>query len=569
MKKTMMIMLAFVLLFSMASTSLAKNDKHKDHSKHKIHQKLEFKDQAKASWAIPFIQRMRAKNVLSGYEDGSFRPNQPVNRAEVMVTAVKLMDMQDEVDAMDEDETLLFNDAKQIEKHAPWAKNYILVGLEQGLLDTNELNFQPKKPAARVWVAMVLVKALGYEEEALQQMNELPNFSDADDIPAGAVGYVNVAVEKGIVSGYPNGTFAPNKPVSRAEMAVLLDKTDDELKDENGTLEVNAVIQAVDFSDDAVSEDVYGNADGHLVVRTFNGDDMKVYIDSALEVQFRDTTILADQLNAGDIVYLAIDEGVVSEAVLLGSDDIIEDLAEVQELKIVLKRDDDDQYFLNYKNKRGTLEAEITREVDGEESSVEGEDAIELIETLLDEMGLDPSTTRREAAELVMEALNIEADEFEELALYVQFANGQTIRFGIEQDGGKHDDDDDDDENEHDEDENNEDEQDGEEAGEDTVQKLEVEAKLGRMGELEVVYSYKDGKADAKIEYKVRGHKMEVKGDAAIQWLEKTIPDFPEIDPWELKQTIEGALDQFDMDPDDIKKWEIKIETKNGFEYEL
>ena len=75
------------------------------------------------------------------------------------------------------------------------------------------------------------MKALGLEAEAKAKENTQLNFRDDDKIPAGSVGYVEVATEKGIVTGYEDNTFRPNQPVTRAELAALLDRTDDQLPD--------------------------------------------------------------------------------------------------------------------------------------------------------------------------------------------------------------------------------------------------------------------------------------------------------------------------------------------------
>ncbi|RSL28662.1 S-layer homology domain-containing protein, partial [Salibacterium salarium] len=82
-----------------------------------------------------------------------------------------------------------------------WAKGYVLVALEQGLFDTNETRLGANEPAKRVWVASTLVRALGLEEEALEAMTETPDFKDANAIPAGAVGYANIADEYDIIGG--------------------------------------------------------------------------------------------------------------------------------------------------------------------------------------------------------------------------------------------------------------------------------------------------------------------------------------------------------------------------------
>jgi hypothetical protein len=72
----------------------------------------------------------------------------------------------------------------------------------------------------------LLVKSQEWEEEAYSQMTKLPPFKDSSHIPAGAIGFVNAALERGIINGYPDQTFRPQGKVTRAELAVLLLKTD-------------------------------------------------------------------------------------------------------------------------------------------------------------------------------------------------------------------------------------------------------------------------------------------------------------------------------------------------------
>src|SRR5690606_5409847 len=98
----------------------------------------------------------------------------------------------------------------------------------------NEDKLQPNKPADRLWITTLLVKALDLEDEAKAKMNSKLSFKDAREIPAGSVGYVAVAVEKGIVQGYTNNTFRPNQPVTRAEIAAFLDRAGMQLPDQSG-----------------------------------------------------------------------------------------------------------------------------------------------------------------------------------------------------------------------------------------------------------------------------------------------------------------------------------------------
>lgn len=211
---------------------------------------LKFKDLKEAEWALRFIAAMEAEGIFKGYEDGTFKPNQAINRAEAVVTAVKLMGLGAEAEAK-QNVNLNFKDADLIKRDYGWATGYIAVALEKGLFDSVENELQPGTAASRVWVSTLLVRALGYENEALAKMNTSLSFTDKDSIPAASVGYIAVAVEKGILKGYPDGTFQPNNPVTRAEMAALLHNSDSALptelkkKKKQKNMEVEGVVTAI------------------------------------------------------------------------------------------------------------------------------------------------------------------------------------------------------------------------------------------------------------------------------------------------------------------------------------
>lgn len=193
-----------------------------------------FSDEDDMKWATEYIMRLASKGVFTGYEDGSFKPDQTITRIEAIVAAVRVMELEDEAeDAMDTE--LNFKDGDLIESKYPWAVGYVAVALENGLFGENDSKVDPSAKATRLWSTTLLVKALGLEDEALEAMDTELDFKDADQIPAGSVGYVAVALEKGIITGYSDDMFRPNQKVTRAELAALLDRTDEELPDHDAT----------------------------------------------------------------------------------------------------------------------------------------------------------------------------------------------------------------------------------------------------------------------------------------------------------------------------------------------
>jgi len=178
---------------------------------------INFGDMDQAQWAQKQVMKMRFKNVILGYKDGNFRPNKPVTRAEAVVMTMRAAGLQDEVDNTVVDSVYLpYKDAKNIPF---WAAKAITAAVKRGYLSpVRTEEFQPNKPATREWVVRLVVKALNLEP---MSSLELP-FSDSHRISEDTRGYVAAVVYQQLLSGYPDGSFKPDKPVTRAEMAVIL-----------------------------------------------------------------------------------------------------------------------------------------------------------------------------------------------------------------------------------------------------------------------------------------------------------------------------------------------------------
>ncbi|WP_438448526.1 S-layer homology domain-containing protein [Gorillibacterium sp. sgz5001074] len=88
--------------------------------------------------------------------------------------------------------------------------------LVQGVTDTR---FEPEATVKRSEFATLLVRALGLvEEEGVST-----SFSD---IPASywAAGSIRAAVQSGLIKGFEDGTFRPESPITREEMAVMISR---------------------------------------------------------------------------------------------------------------------------------------------------------------------------------------------------------------------------------------------------------------------------------------------------------------------------------------------------------
>ncbi|MNC27134.1 Endoglucanase precursor [compost metagenome] len=149
------------------------------------------------------------KGIITGYPDGSFRPDRTVTRAEFAVMLAKALKLQN-VEAV-----LSFKDADRI---GQWAKAAIARAVSLGLIqgDTNS-NFRPDALLTRSEMAVMLARALNLVPEARSA-----GFADDRDIPAWAAGAAAEMKKLGIMQGKGNNSFFPNNAATRAETVTVL-----------------------------------------------------------------------------------------------------------------------------------------------------------------------------------------------------------------------------------------------------------------------------------------------------------------------------------------------------------
>ena len=547
-KTLLSLVIVLSLIFSFAGQSMAAGTVNTQNTEDgRVQIILEFDDAEEAKWASEYIGKMKSKNILSGYPDGTFRPNEPVKRVEAIVTAVRLMGLEEEaVATASSDIKLHFKDADLIDKKYSWAKGYVIVALENGLFDTTEDGILPGSPASRVWVASLLVRALGLQSEAFSQMTTIPDFTDADAIPAGSIGYINVAVENDIVSGYPDDTFKPNKNVTRAEMATLLDRTNGGLLENSGAITVRGTVTELNFaSDNTVSQDVYGEtiSNGEITLKTFNNDTFTYSISPELLVQYRERFIRADQLLIDDVVTLVVQDDKVIEASLLDKE-VTEEDSGVLEFKVKVELGDEEEYKLSYKSKKGKVTGEIERKVDGDKQKIKGIEGSEAVQAVMNQLALSPDMGKEEIVQAVLAVLEIPNNQFKELEIEVKFSNGKKVEIEMEND-------------------------DMPDQGYMGIREFELNFETQDEEKLKLKYKHEEGKLEAEIEKQTDGSNDKYNGDEASEEIEALLDQLALSENMDEDQVLERILSVLEIDKDQLKELEVEIKFTSGKEIEI
>ena len=104
------------------------------------------------------------------------------------------------------------------DSHRAQGEIYYLVegGIANGISSTS---FSPNQHVTRGQAAAMLGRALGLNGE-----KKTTSFTDVSSNYF-ASGYIQQMVNRGIISGYPNGQFKPNQTLTRGEMAILISRS--------------------------------------------------------------------------------------------------------------------------------------------------------------------------------------------------------------------------------------------------------------------------------------------------------------------------------------------------------
>ncbi|NLU50406.1 MAG: S-layer homology domain-containing protein [Syntrophomonadaceae bacterium] len=150
------------------------------------------------------------------YAPATLKPQAPVTNVEAVAEVIKLLGWEEQARTQ-AGAQLSFRDAAAI---PGWATGYIAVAVEKGLIPGTG-QFQPMKKATRLYVTVLLVKALN-AEVGRDMENPSPSFTDIGSVSPEGQRCIALAVLNDLVKGYGDRTFKPNKPVTRAEFSALL-----------------------------------------------------------------------------------------------------------------------------------------------------------------------------------------------------------------------------------------------------------------------------------------------------------------------------------------------------------
>ncbi len=160
-------------------------------------------------WAKQYVTELADKGVINGYEDGTFKPEGEIKKGEFLklIMCASLPDADFTTDTP---------------KYNHWADGYIEMAEFKGVIDDGWVN---ETTANEVITRREMVYILGKCDILLKEygLKSGPvELFDIDDMSADEIKMLSHCVSRGLIAGYEDYTFRPDKTLTRAEVATII-----------------------------------------------------------------------------------------------------------------------------------------------------------------------------------------------------------------------------------------------------------------------------------------------------------------------------------------------------------
>jgi murein DD-endopeptidase / murein LD-carboxypeptidase len=165
----------------------------------------QFQDISHSNWVYSAVNKLAQENIVLGYENSYFKPNDYIKRSEVAGLMAEAFDLKMN------NRSKTFKDVSA----SHWAVGAVNAVYTEGIFEGNNQSFKPDDYLTRGQMAAILVRAFDLNGTSSKSFTDVPTSHWAHS-------YVNKLAASGITTGYDNGTFKPENHVTRAQFAAFL-----------------------------------------------------------------------------------------------------------------------------------------------------------------------------------------------------------------------------------------------------------------------------------------------------------------------------------------------------------
>lgn len=204
-KKFTVILFSLILLFSLFESQYAFAEK-------------QFSDVTINHWANREIDYLSSKEIINGFPDGTFQPEQSITRLQALIMILK----EKEITDFTKVENPEFIDVHEDDFCYEIIAKSVELGIIKGSVNEDgEKVFNPSNPLTRAQMASILTNA--YPLQGTMDIRFL-------DVPTNYWAYNSIQLLSAnkITAGFPDGTFGVNNDLTRAQFSVMMARLLDE-----------------------------------------------------------------------------------------------------------------------------------------------------------------------------------------------------------------------------------------------------------------------------------------------------------------------------------------------------
>jgi hypothetical protein len=177
-------------------------------------------EDAATHWASNSIHNMGARLIVNGVSEGQFAPNRNITRAEFAAIMVRALGLKLQPSQG------VFTDVEQSAWYSSVVQTAYAYGLINGFQDGT---FRPQESITRQQAMLMISKAMlitGLQgaDNGDNGASVVDSYKDSGQVASWALVGVADAVSAGIVSGRSDHSLAPQEAITRAEVAVMIER---------------------------------------------------------------------------------------------------------------------------------------------------------------------------------------------------------------------------------------------------------------------------------------------------------------------------------------------------------
>lgn len=163
------------------------------------------------------IRKLFEKGVITGYEDGSFKPDREISRAEFMTIINRAFDFKEQAE-------ISFSDVKEGQWHYEQIARAVKAGYIKGFTDGT---MRPTANITRQEAAVIIARILDIEKDG--DIKKLATLKDEDKVPQWSAQGVAAIVERGYIDLKEDNQFLATQNLTRADMAIAIVRSQEEV----------------------------------------------------------------------------------------------------------------------------------------------------------------------------------------------------------------------------------------------------------------------------------------------------------------------------------------------------